>query len=100
MLSAVLKSRRAIEMSILVVNTFVRIRQLIATNKDFAARVEKLERVQGRIASVIEVIMEDLDRVGEEVKRMQAPPEARKRRIGFPAPTTEARSPSSKRRSG
>jgi len=48
MLSSVLNSERAVEMSILVVNAFVRMRELIASNKDLAARVEKLEQTQNR----------------------------------------------------
>jgi hypothetical protein len=53
MLSAVLNSDRAIQMSILVVDAFVRMRELIAPNKDIADRVEKLERGHHRSASVI-----------------------------------------------
>jgi phage regulator Rha-like protein len=46
MLSSVLNSQRAIQMSILVVNAFVRMRELIAANKDLAARIDRLERGQ------------------------------------------------------
>jgi hypothetical protein len=85
MLSSVLNSPRAIEMSILVVKAFVRMRELIASNKDLANRVEKLEHAQNRTASVIEVLVEDIDRLGEEVKRMKALPEPTKKklRIGY-----------------
>src|SRR5580692_2528020 len=51
MLSSVLNSARAVEMSILVVDAFVRMRELIASNKDIAARIEKLERSHDRSAS-------------------------------------------------
>src|SRR5215475_10431417 len=68
MLSSVLNSERAVQMSILVVNAFVRMRELMASNKDIAARVEKLERGQESTASVIEVLAEDIDRLAEEVK--------------------------------
>ncbi len=40
MLSAVLRSDRAVHMSIVIVRTFVRMRELMAANKDIAARVE------------------------------------------------------------
>jgi hypothetical protein len=83
MLSSVLNSDRAVEMSILVVNAFIRLRELLASNKDIAARVEKLERGHDRTASVIEVIVEDIDRLAAEVKQMKALPPAKKRRIGF-----------------
>ena len=64
MLSAVLRSDRAVQMSIAIVRTFVRMRELMAANKDIAARVEKLERGRDRTASVIEVLVEDIDRFG------------------------------------
>jgi hypothetical protein len=83
MLSAVLRSARAVEMSILVVDAFVRMRELIASNKDIAVRVEKLERGHSRTASVIEVLVEDIDRLAGEVKDMKALPPVTKRKIGF-----------------
>ena len=83
MLSSVLNSERAIEMSILVVNAFVRIREITAANKDMAARLDKLERGHDRTASVIEVLVEDIDRIALQVKQMKALPPATKRKIGF-----------------
>jgi hypothetical protein len=83
MLSAVLNSARAVEMSILVVDAFVRMRELIASNKDIAARVEKLERGHDRSVSVIEILVEDIDRLANEVKHMKALPPVTKRKIGF-----------------
>ena len=83
MLSSVLKTARAIEMSIHVVETFVRIRELMASNKDIATRVEKLEHRHDRTASIIEVLVEDIDRLAHEVKTMKAVPATTKRRIGF-----------------
>lgn len=83
MLSSLLNSERAIEMSIFVVNAFVRIRELMLANKDIAARLEKLERGHDRTASVIEVLVEDIDRLAGEVKDMKALPSVTKRKIGF-----------------
>lgn len=83
MLSAVLRSERAVQMSIAIVRTFVRMRELMASNKEIAARVEKLERGHDRTASVIEVLVEDIDRLAREVKDMKALPPVTKRRIGF-----------------
>ena len=70
-------------MSILVVQAFVRMREMIASNKDIAARVEKLERSHDRSASVIEILVEDIDRLAHEVKEMKALPPVTKRKIGF-----------------
>ena len=83
MLSAVLRSERAVQMSIGIIRTFVRIRQLIEHDKDIAARVEKLERSHDRSASVIEILVEDIDRLAHEVKDMKALPPVTKRKIGF-----------------
>ncbi len=83
MLSAVLSSERAVQMSILIVKAFVRMRELLASNKDLASRVEKLERGHDRTASVIEILVEDIDRLGGELKHMKALPPVKKRKIGF-----------------
>ena len=85
MLSSVLRGPRAIQMNIMIMRAFVRMRELIASNRDLADRLEKLETRQDRTASVIEVLVEDIDRLAGEMKRMKALPEPRKRRIGFPA---------------
>lgn len=83
MLSSVLKSARAVEMSIAIVRTFVRMRELMASNIEVASRIEKLEQRHDRTASVIEVLVEDIDRLAHEVKKIKAVPAATKRRIGF-----------------
>ena len=83
MLSSVLKSRRAIQVNILIVRTFVRMRELLATHKDLAARVEELERMQERHTSFISILAEEID-------LLKLPPPAPKRRIGFPAKAVSA----------
>lgn len=83
MLSAVLRSGRAVQMSIDIIRTFVRLRQLIESNREIAARVEKLEHSHDRSASVIEILVEDIDRLAHEVKEMKALPIPSKGKIGF-----------------
>jgi hypothetical protein len=83
MLSAVLRSDRAIQMSIGIIRAFVRMRQMIESNKDIAIRVEKLERSHDRSKSVIEILVEDIDRLARDVKEMKALPPVTKRKIGF-----------------
>ncbi len=48
MLSSVLNSERAIEVNILIMRAFVRLREAMASSKEFARRLDELER---RIAS-------------------------------------------------
>lgn len=76
MLSAVLRSQRAVEMSILVVRAFVKLRELVASNRDLAARMEKLEASQREHASVINILAEEID-------MLKMPPPAAPKRIGF-----------------
>jgi hypothetical protein len=83
MLSSVLNSARAIRVSILVVETFVRLRELTAANKDILIRVEKLERGHDRAASVMELLVDDIDRIARDVKQMKNLPVPSKRKIGF-----------------
>ena len=65
MLSSVLRSARAIQMNIVIMRAFVRTRELLATNKDVAKRLQDIERRQNEqeekidgIVQVIEVLME------------------------------------------
>jgi len=83
MLSAVLHSKRAVQTSVMIVRVFVRMRELIAANKELAVRVEKLERGHERTGSVIEVLVEDIDRLAGEVQEMRKLPSPSKRKIGF-----------------
>jgi hypothetical protein len=56
MLSSVLSSERAVQMNILIVRAFVKMRELLASQKDLALRVEKLEGTQKKHGSIIAVL--------------------------------------------
>ncbi len=79
MLSSVLQSERAVQMNILIVRAFVKLREMLATHKDLAERMEKIEAAQERHTSVIELLAEEIDRM------KGLPAEAEKTRIGFSA---------------
>jgi hypothetical protein len=83
MLSSVLRSPRAIQMNILIIRAFVRMRELIATHKELAVKVEKLERGHEQTNSVIEVLVEDIDKLSKDIHWIKNPPLPRKHRIGF-----------------
>jgi hypothetical protein len=76
-LASVLNSPRAAEMSIVVVRAFVRLREFLATHRDLAAKLKKLER---RLDMSDEAIAE---LYGMIRRLMESPPEPPKRRIGF-----------------
>lgn len=44
MLSSVINSEKAIEVNILIMRAFVKLREMIASNKDLAKKLEKLEK--------------------------------------------------------
>jgi ArsR family transcriptional regulator len=70
-------------MSIIIVEAFVRMRELIASNRDIAARVDKLERSHDRTVSVIEVLMDEIDGIARAVKNMKALPSSPDWKYGF-----------------
>lgn len=77
MLSSVLISERAVQMNILIMRAFVKLREVLATHKDLAARMEKLETTQKQHGSVIALI-------AEEIKKLKQPGgSSSKRPIGF-----------------
>ena len=77
MLASVLNSPRAIEISVYVVRAFIRIREILATHKDLAQKVNELERRitehDAEIRTIVQAIRE----------LMQPPEPPPKRRIGF-----------------
>ena len=74
MAANVLNSARAIQTSVHVVRAFVRLRQMISTNKELARRLDELEARYDR----------QFKAVFDAIRELMAPPELpRKRRIGF-----------------
>jgi ORF6N domain len=70
MLSSVLRSKRAVEVNITIVRTFVRLRRILATNEDLARKVAQHDR---QIAVLF-----------DQVKHLLEPPPAPKKPpIGF-----------------
>ena len=61
MLSAVLRSERAVQLSISIIRAFVKLRELLANNKELAARVEKLEAHQKDHRSIIAILVAEID---------------------------------------
>jgi ORF6N domain len=79
MLSSVLSSKRAIEVNIAIMRTFVRLRQLLATHEELARRLEQLEWRQNEQGQQIQAVFETIQHL------IEAPAEEpEKRRFGFP----------------
>jgi phage regulator Rha-like protein len=81
MLSAVLKSDRAVRMSIFIVRAFVQLRELLATNKELARKVEQLEAAQKQQARTQQQHAAILVSVVQDIQKLKNPPVTRA--IGF-----------------
>ena len=73
MLSSVLNSPRAIQVNIQIMRTFGKLREMIATHKDLAKKLEKLEKKYDAQFRV----------VFDAIRELMIPPEENKRKIGF-----------------
>jgi len=80
MLSSVLKSKRAIELNILIIRAFVRLREYLATHKDLARKLRDVERTQQEHSAHIQQIYDYIQRL------LEPAPDTPKRRIGFVPP--------------
>ena len=78
MLSSVLKSERAIQVNVAIMRTFVRIREMLAAHKELAHKLSELERK-------IEKHDEAIQTIFEAIRKLTAPFEPPKHRIGFRA---------------
>jgi hypothetical protein len=76
MLSSVLHSERAIQVNIVIVRTFVKLRRILSTHKELAQKLKELER---KIAKHDE----DIQAVFYAIKQLMTPSEKPKRKIGF-----------------
>ena len=76
MAASVLNSRRAVEMSVFVVRAFVRLRELLASNSQLAKRIDAHEKKLATHDQAIGSLVATLS-------NLLAPPEPKRRRIGF-----------------
>jgi hypothetical protein len=81
MLSSILNSKRAIQVNIQIMRTFTRLREIIASHKDLARRLDDLEKkYDGQLKIVFNAL-----------RALVAPPRKPKRKIGFDLKEKQAR---------
>jgi hypothetical protein len=88
MAATVLNSEQAVQMSVFVVRAFVRVREMLATNRRLAGKIDELEN---RLDSHDSVILDLL----AVMKKMTMPKRTRGVRIGFQLPPASAKVQSS-----
>lgn len=80
MAATVLNSRQAIEMSLFVVRAFIRLREMLATNRQLAAKVDELDKKLQTHDSTIRGLI-------QAIRDLSAPEAPVRRRIGFQLPS-------------
>ena len=73
MLSSVLCSRRAVQVNIQIMRTFVQLRRVLASHRELARKLNTLEKKYDA----------QFKAVFDAIRKLMAPPEPPKRRIGF-----------------
>ncbi|MFY9701183.1 MAG: ORF6N domain-containing protein [Terriglobales bacterium] len=79
MVATVLNTERAVKMSVFVVRAFVRLREILAANRELADKIEDLEdHLQAHDGAIQEIL--------QVIKRLMQPPSKRRSKIGFALP--------------
>ena len=80
MVSAILNTPRAVEVSVYVVRAFVQLREVLASNKELARQLKALEqRIEKKLGSHDQAIAGIID----TLRQLMSPTTTAKRRIGF-----------------
>ena len=82
MAATVLNSPRAVEMSVYVVRAFVKLRQVLASNVDFAHKLAALEK---SVATLDAGTRKQFEEVYRAIRALMAPAAPKSRPIGFTA---------------
>ena len=91
MAASVLNSPQAVKVSVYVVRAFVKLREMLATHRELAQKLDELERkLQKHDRQIISLV--------EAIRQLMVPPARPRRRIGFASELREQER--SRRRSG
>ena len=82
MLANVLKSQKAVEVSLFIVRAFIRLRRVLGSHKELAHKLEELEgRIQDHDESIRSLV--------QAIRELMAPPPKEGHKIGFNRPEIE-----------
>jgi phage regulator Rha-like protein len=85
MLSSVLNSERAIQVNILIMRAFIRLKEVLLTHKELATKIETLENKYSEHDQTIKSIFEAIKQL------LEMPPTEERKIIGFSRPKTNSR---------
>ncbi|OGL44017.1 MAG: DNA-binding protein [Candidatus Schekmanbacteria bacterium RBG_16_38_11] len=73
MLSSVLNSERAVQVNVSIMRAFVKLREMLATHKDLARKLDEMER---KYDSQFRVVF-------DAIRQLMSPPQTPRKKIGF-----------------
>ncbi|HEX4593218.1 MAG TPA: ORF6N domain-containing protein [Bryobacteraceae bacterium] len=76
MLSSVLNSERAVQVNIAIMRAFVKLREILATHRELAEKIEDLEKKYRQHDTKIQAVF-------DAIRQLLQPPVSPRRRIGF-----------------
>ena len=76
MLSSVLRSKQAVQVNIAIMRAFVKLKELLSTNKELANKLAQLEQKLEKHDGEIKLIF-------DAIRQLMLPPETKKQKIGF-----------------
>src|ERR1700676_2318530 len=68
MLSSVLNSERAVQMSIVIIRAFVKLREVLATHKELARKIDQLSATQKDHAALFTIVIKDIESLTKGVR--------------------------------
>ena len=83
MLSSILNSSTAIEVSIQIIRVFTKMRELLLTNKDILLRLEQIEKKMLKQGTRMKKYEGEIQMIFEALKQLLNPPSVPMPRIGF-----------------
>ncbi|HYL38111.1 MAG TPA: ORF6N domain-containing protein [Bryobacteraceae bacterium] len=86
MLSSVLNSRRAVQLNIFIIRVFMKLREVLATHKDLAHKIDQFQGAQKDHAVLLGMVVRDIQALAKNVTKKFGSLSSRRRRkpqIGF-----------------
>lgn len=62
MLSSVLRSERAVQMNVLIMRAFVKLREVLAGHRELAQKIEQLDRTQKQHGAILLTLVQDVQK--------------------------------------
>lgn len=83
MLSSVLGSKQAIAVNIQIIRVFTRMREILITNKDILAKLERMEKTMAKQGTKLKKHEEEIELIFQYLKKLLDPAPAPRKKIGY-----------------